>query len=42
MEMFVKGFKGQPVDGGVDALLDAKPEIPIRMLNVRKCVSATP
>ena len=42
MEMFVKGFKGQPVEGGVDALLDAKPEVPIRMLNVRKCVSATP
>ena len=42
MEMFVKGFKGQPVEGGIDAFMDAKPETPIRMLNVRKCVSATP
>ena len=25
MEMFVKGFKGQPVEGGIDAFMDAKP-----------------
>lgn len=42
MEMFVKGFKGQPVEGGIDAFMDAKPETPIRMCNVRKCVSAKP
>ena len=42
MEMMVKGSKGQPVNGGIDAVLDAKPETPIRMLNVRKCVSAAP
>lgn len=42
MEMFVKGFNGQPIEGGVDAILDAKPQTPIRMLNVRKCVSAQP
>ena len=42
MEMFVKGFKGQPVEGGIDAFMDAKKDVPIRMCNVRKCVSATP
>ena len=42
MEMPVKGFKGQPVEGGVDAILDADPSTPIRMCNVRRSLSSVP
>ena len=42
MEMPVKGFKGQPVEGGIETLLSARPEVPIRMCTVRKTVSPTP
>ncbi|MBP5538265.1 MAG: sialate O-acetylesterase [Bacteroidales bacterium] len=42
MEMPVKGLKGQPVEGGFDAILGAEKQLPLRMCTVKKCVSATP
>lgn len=42
MEMPVKGFNGQPVEGATDVILSAKPSTPIRMCTVKKCTSATP
>lgn len=41
MEMPVKGFKGQPVEGGIDAALSARPGIPLRMCTVSKAVSSS-
>lgn len=42
MEMPVRGYKHQPVDGGLDAILSARESTPIRMFTVGKDVSSTP
>ena len=42
MEMPVRGYKHQPVDGGLDAILSARETTPIRMFTVGKAVSSTP
>lgn len=42
MEMPVKGFNGQPVEGATDVILSARASTPIRMCTVRRCNSATP
>ena len=39
MTMQVKGFAGQPVVGSADAILSAKPEVPIRMCTVERTAS---
>ncbi len=41
MEMPVKGFDKQPVDGSNDVIAKAKPEIPIRMFTVKRNSSKT-
>lgn len=42
MDMPVKGFNGQPVEGATDVILSAKTSTPIRMCTVKRCTSATP
>ncbi len=42
MEMPVQGIKGQPVEGGVETILNADKNLPLRMCTVKKCVSAVP
>lgn len=42
MEMPVRGYKHQPVDGGLDAIITAREETPIRMFTVGKAVSSVP
>jgi len=42
MEMPVKGFYGQPVEGGGDAIFSANKEQPIRMCTVKRKVSSRP
>ncbi|MDE5555823.1 MAG: sialate O-acetylesterase, partial [Muribaculaceae bacterium] len=42
MEMPVRGYKHQPVDGGLDVILSARETTPIRMFTVGKTVSSTP
>lgn len=42
MEMPVKGYDCQPVEGSADFILGARPERPIRMCTVQKNVSLTP
>ena len=42
MEMPVKGFDNQPVEGSADVILEAKAERPIRMCTVQKNTSCTP
>ena len=42
MEMPVKGFKGQPVDGSADLILGAKPSVPIRTCNLQRVKALTP
>lgn len=42
MEMPVRGFNGQPVEGAADVIFGARRETPIRMCTVRRRVSATP
>ena len=42
MEMPVRGYNHQPVDGGLDAILSAREDTPIRMFTVGKAVSSTP
>lgn len=42
MEMPVKGFNGQPVEGATDVILSARRETPIRMCTVRRRTSAVP
>lgn len=42
MEMPVRGFHRQPVDGSLDVILEADSLRPIRMFTVKKNVSATP
>lgn len=39
MEMPMKGFSCQPVEGAADYILAAKPERPIRMFNVKRVTS---
>jgi len=41
MEMPVKGFNGQPTEGGIQAMMAARPERPIRMCNIERRSSAT-
>lgn len=41
MEMPIKGFDKQPVDGSNDVIAKAKPEIPIRMFTVKRNSSKT-
>lgn len=42
MEMPMRGYKHQPVDGGLDMILNARFSTPIRMFTVGKALSATP
>lgn len=42
MEMPVRGFNGQPVEGSADVIFGARRDTPIRMCTVRRRVSATP
>lgn len=42
MEMPVKGFDNQPVEGSADIIMNARPDRPIRMCTVQKKVSYTP
>ena len=42
MEMPMRGYNHQPVDGGLDAILSARPDTPIRMFTVGKGVSSVP
>jgi len=42
MEMPVKGFNGQPVEGATEVILSARKSTPIRMCTVKRCTSATP
>ncbi|MBO6170141.1 MAG: sialate O-acetylesterase [Bacteroidales bacterium] len=41
MEMPVKGFHGQPVEGSADVILSAKPSVPIRICTIAKKYSLT-
>lgn len=38
MEMPLKGFDAQPVEGAADIILDAKPSLPIRVCKVKRTV----
>lgn len=42
MEMPMRGYKHQPVDEGLDMILQAREDKPIRMFTVGKAVSSTP
>ena len=42
MEMPVRGFDNQPVEGSADVILGARPEIPVRFCTVSKATSVTP
>lgn len=42
MEMPMRGYKHQPVDGGLDMILQAREDVPIRMFTVGKTVSSVP
>ena len=42
MQMPVRGFANQPVEGSLDAVMAARPSRPIRMFTVGKDVSASP
>ena len=42
MEMPVRGFHGQPVEGSADVILGARPSVPIRMCTIEKKYSLTP
>ncbi len=42
MEMPVRGFHGQPVEGSADVILVARPSVPIRMCTIEKKYSLTP
>lgn len=41
MEMPVKGFQGQPVEGSADIILSAKPSVPIRICSIENKYSVT-
>jgi len=42
MEMPVRGFSGQPVEGSFDAIMNASPDVPIRMCTSKVTPSCTP
>jgi len=42
MEMPVRGFAHQPVNGSLDIILNARPKVPIRMFTVQRKISNTP
>lgn len=42
MEMPVKGFQGQPIEGSNDVIASANPEVPIRMITIERAVSKIP
>ena len=42
MEMPVRGFDNQPIEGSADVILGARPERPVRMCTVQDRVSYTP
>lgn len=42
MEMPIKGFTGQPVDESTETVANARPDIPIRLFNVRRNPSKQP
>ena len=42
MEMPMAGFTSQPVEGGTDYIINAKPSRPIRMCTVKRAVSLKP
>lgn len=42
MEMPIKGFNNQSVEGVADVIIGARPETPIRMCTVRRTASCTP
>ena len=42
MEMPMKGFRGQPVEGASDLILSAKPGLPIRMCTIKRNASLSP
>lgn len=42
MEMQMKGFKGQPVDGAIDLAMTAKPSTLIRSCNVKRVLAVEP
>lgn len=42
MEIPMRGYNHQPIDGGLDAILSARDERPIRMFTVEKAVSSVP
>lgn len=42
MEMPIKGFNNQQVDGSLDLIVGAKPQTPIRMFTVERKISNTP
>ena len=42
MEMPLRGYRHQPVDGGLDAIIGARETTPVRMFTVGKAVSSQP
>ncbi|MBO4476534.1 MAG: endonuclease/exonuclease/phosphatase family protein [Bacteroidales bacterium] len=42
MQMPMRGFRGQPVEGAADAVISANPSRPIRMCTVKHTASLTP
>jgi len=42
MDMVVRGYSGQPTEGGVDAILAANPARPIRICTIKKNYSTEP
>lgn len=42
MEMPMRGYPGQPVDGAIDYIIGAKPSVPIRSCKVMKQISLEP
>ena len=42
MEMPVRGFDCQPVEGSADVIIGARPEIPVRFCTVSKATAVTP
>ena len=42
MEMPVKGFRGQPIEGSADVIMSARPDTKIRMCTIKRRGSLTP
>ena len=42
MEMPMKGFRSQPVEGAADVIMSAEPDRPIRMCTIKRRASLTP